>query len=175
MNKVLILAESGFSDIREIVRFPSYWPWLLLAAAFIIIAIAAYWWQSRETRRAVVAAPVEPPHHKAKRLLDELSRTGDQLEAEVFTVKVSSILRHYLEDALAVPAPEQTSEEFLQNLSDQSWITSELQSDLEEFMRISDLVKFARQSLDAQQRQRLLNSALQAVETTQPQPEPVSH
>jgi hypothetical protein len=175
MSNVLILAESGFSDIRGIISIPAYWPWLVLAAALILIAIAAYWWQSRNPVREVAAAPVEPPHLKAKRLLDQLSQSGDQLEAEVFTVKVSSILRHYLEEALAIPAPEQTSEEFLQNLSDQSWITADLQNDLEEFMIISDLVKFARQTLDATQRQRLLSSALQVVETTQPQPEPVSH
>lgn len=177
MKISLLLAQGGFSDIREIVSIPMLWPWLILITVLLFIAAGAlWWWNRRETAQEISVAPPEPPHIKAKRLLEKLRQSGDQMEAESFTVQVSSILRIYLEDALAVPAPEQTSEEFLQNLSDQPWITQELQADLEDFMQVSDLVKFARQSLDAHQRQRLLKSALQVVETTQPQsePEPVS-
>lgn len=169
LPNILFLAQAEFSDIREIVRFPSYWPWL--AAAVVACALAAFWvWRKRKPPPP--PQPVESPHAKALRLLHILKDQGDQLEAEKFTVEVSSILRLYLEEALALPAPEQTSEEFLQALRDQSWLTPELQRDLEDFMRLADLVKFARQSLDAGQRQRLLDSAVQVVETTRPQPKP---
>lgn len=175
--RLLILAQNDFSDIREIVRLPIIWPWLLAAA--ILLAGAAFlgWrrWRKAHTPTAPAEA-VEPPHLKALRLLQALRDEGDQLDAERFTVEVSSILRIYLEEEIALPAPEQTSEEFLQQLRGQSWLTAELQRDIEEFMRVSDLVKFARQSIDADQRRRLLDSAVQVVETTRPpsQPEPVA-
>lgn len=172
MIDVLFLAEAEFSDIREIVRFPSYWPWVL--AAFAVVALAAFllWRRSRGKGAERVSEPAEPPHDKALRLLTELRETQDALDAEAFTVEASRVLRRYLEEALNLPAPEQTSEEFLHELRNQTWLTSELQQDLESFMRLTDLVKFARQSLDADQRQRLLDSAVQLVETTRPQPEP---
>lgn len=172
LSSILLLAEAGFSDIREIVRFPSYWPWL--AGAGLLCAAAAWfgWRHLRRRQTGATPEPVEPPHAKARRLLQQLRQNGEQLEAEVFTIEVSAILRLYLEEALDLPAPEQTAEEFLQELSGQAWLTPELQQDLEEFMRLADLVKFARQSLDSGQRQRLLESAVQVVAATEPESEP---
>lgn len=169
-----LLAQGGLSDIREIVETPNYWPWILLAAALLLGAALVFWF--RRTRQAAeeIPAPAEAPDRKAVRLLGELRRKGDELEAEAFTVAVSSILRNYLEEALRLPAPEQTSEEFLQELRGQPWLTPELQQNLEDFMRLADLVKFARQALSGDQRIRLLDSAAQVVDATRPQPETVA-
>lgn len=167
---------SEFSDIREIVRFPSYWPWLVAATMLLAGAAFLAWRRRRKAKTATAPESLEPPNLKALRLLQALREKGDRLDSERFTVEASSILRVYLEEELGLPAPEQTSEEFLQELRCQNWLTPELQQDIEEFMRLSDLVKFARQSIDANQRQRLLDSALQVIETTRPpsQPEPVA-
>ncbi len=162
--------SDGFSDIREIVEYPNYAPWLI--AATVLLAAAggtALWRRCRRKREtALPAAPAEEPHQKARRLLEALRRDGHQLEAEPFTVEVSRILRVYLEEALRIPAQEQTSEEFLSGLRDQTWPSAELRAELEEFMRLADLVKFARQSLSSSQRAGLLDSALQVVERTEP-------
>jgi hypothetical protein len=174
VNTPVILAESDFYDIREIIHTVTYWPWALLLAAILSAAIAAYWWRKQHSKHTIAIAPGEMPHVKAKRLLDELGQIAEQMDAEPFTIKVSAILRYYLEEAFAIPAPEQTSEEFLQNLSTQSWITAALQNELEGFMQVADLVKFARQSLASHQRQRLLESAKQVVIATEPQPQPLS-
>ncbi len=174
LSNIPILAEAGFSDIRGIVSFRGYWPWLLAAGILLVLAAFIGWQRWRKRKTTALPEPVELPHVKARRLLQLLREKGAELEAEQFTVEVSSILRVYLEEALALPAPEQTSEEFLQDLRDQTWLTPELQNDLEEFMGLADLVKFARQSLSAGQRQRLLDSAVQLVDTTQPQPETIA-
>lgn len=166
----LFLAQGEFSDIREIVRFPTYWPWVAGAGILLVLLLFATWISRRRKVRTNRPEPIEPPEDKARRLLHALREEGAQLEAEEFTVRVSTILRVYLEEALSVPAPEQTSEEFLQELRGQSWLTPELQTDLKEFMHLADLVKFARQSLDEDQRRRLLDSAVQVVDRTQPKP-----
>lgn len=172
MIALLMLAQTEFSDIREIVRFPNYWQWLLGAGIILLLAafLVRHRWQKQKAD--TLPRPVEPPHAKALRQLQDLREQGEELEAEAFTVEVSRILRLYLEEALALPAPEQTSEEFLQQLRTQTWLTPELQKDLEDFMRLADLVKFARQSLDVGQRSRLLDSAIQVVESTRPSAEP---
>jgi hypothetical protein len=169
-----ILAETTLSDIREIAPQPNPWPWISLALLLLLTALFFFWKRRRAQRKEPMAAPAETPDAKALRLLDRLRQQDDQLDAEAFMVAVSSILRNYLEEALNLPAPEQTSEEFLQELRGQTWLTPELQQKLEDFMRLGDLVKFARQPLHADQRKRLLESASLVVEATRPQPKPVA-
>lgn len=169
-----LLAETGLSDIRDIVPSPNYWPWVVIAVVLVLAALFFLWRKRPQREAEQILEPVEAPDLKALRLLRQLQENADALEAEAFTVEVSSILRHYLEEALRLPAPEQTSEEFLQDLRGQSWLTPELQQNLEDFMHLADLVKFARQVLKHDQRIRLLGSARQVIDATRPQPEPVA-
>jgi hypothetical protein len=169
-----ILAEGGFSDIREIVHLPNYWPWIIAAVVLLLAAAVLLWRRRPRPEAEPVPEPGEAPDLKALRLLQQLQEKGDALEAEAFTVEVSSILRHYLEEALRLPAPGQTSEEFLQDLRRQSWLTPDLQQNLEDFMHRADLVKFARQNLGHDQRIRFLGSARHVVDATRPQLEPAA-
>lgn len=166
-------AQSELSDIREIVPQPNYWLWLGIAVVVLILAALFFVWKRRK-KATTPAAPVEAPDLKALRRLADLHARGDETDADAFTVEASSILRNYLEEALQLPAPEQTSEEFLQELRTQSWLTPALQQTFEDFMRLTDLVKFARQPLTSDQRSLLLESARQVIETTRPQPETAS-
>lgn len=175
-----VIANSAFADIRDIISIPN---WLLLlailAACIAGVFLAALWWRFRaqRLREESETESREPPHLAALRELRELRTSGASMEAERFTVKVSNVLRRYLEEALGLPALEQTSEEFLRDLGSQSWLTDELAGDLEIFMRSSDLVKFARQGLRDGQREQLVDSAVKVVQATGPasqpeQPEP---
>ncbi len=172
MHAQLFLLESGFSDIRDVVRFASPWPWII-AAALALAFILFYWaWKRYQIRQAAIrAAYREPPHQVAERELEALRKEGPSLESEVFSVRVSRVLRHYLEDALSLPAPERTTEEFLNELSDKDSFDDELKEQLSSFLQQSDLVKFARQDLNAEQRSGLLDSALRVIRATVSQKE----
>lgn len=172
-GSTLFWLENGFHDIRDVVRFASPWPWLIAAAVIVIIA-AVFWYLRRQAaleaaRRATYR---EPPHQTAQRELEKLRRTGADLTAETFTVRVSGVLRRYLEEALKLPAPERTTEEFLQELNARSDFDSDLQDELSDFLQQSDLVKFARQDLSSEQRDRLLSCAFKVIEATVPANEP---
>lgn len=176
MNFTLIatpmLAESGFSDIRDVVRFASPWPWVIAASAALAFILFYWVWKRYQARQAALrAAYREPPHQVAERELETLRKEGPTLEAEVFSVRVSRVLRRYLEDALSLPAPERTTEEFLNELSDQNSFDDALKNELSQFLQQNDLVKFARQDLNADQRATLLECAFNVIRATVSQTE----
>ncbi len=164
-----LLAQTELSDIREIVPQPPVWPWIAALVAILLLAAFLLWKKRRPT--PADSAPPESPHAKALRLLAELRARAETLDDESFTVALSSILRRYLEEALQLPAPEQTTDEFLQHLRSGSPLAPDLQPNLENFLRQTDLVKFARQPLTPDQRENLLETARQTIDATRPKPE----
>lgn len=163
----LTLAESGFADIRDVVRFASPWPWIIAAVSALALILFYTLWRRHQQRQAALrAAYREPPHQVAERELEALRKEGPNLAAEVFSVRVSGVLRRYLEDALNLPAPERTTEEFLNELSDKQRFDDEIKEQLTRFLQQSDLVKFARQDLNAEQRTELLDCAFRVIRTT---------
>lgn len=63
---------------------------------------------------------------------------------EPFYTRLSDVLRSYFELRYQVPAPEQTTAEFLETLRRSPWLQSEQQTVLRELLQQCDLVKFAR-------------------------------
>lgn len=169
--QLLILTQSEFADIREIVALPNYRFWIV-GALIVMLLIGVFCWKLfRKDLRVSVPEIGESASEKAYRLLGKLKEQQEDFDSETFAIEVSKILRLYLEEELQLPAMEQTTEEFLRDLPKADWLTSELRKNLEEFARVADLVKFARQSLRVDQREELLSSAFLVVETTQLQPE----
>src|SRR5690625_1885133 len=169
----LVLAQSDFADIREIVEPPGYGFWLFgVLIAFVWIGFFV-WRRFRSDRKTVLPEIPESASEKARRLLGSLEDGKKGLDSESFGVEESMILRSYLEEALELRALEQTAQEFLLALQEETWLTSELRKNLEEFVRVADLVKFARQTLRDDQREKLLASALEVVEATESQPEKI--
>lgn len=97
----------------------------------------------REKSRVVV-----PPHVIAYRELERLreERLVEKGQLEEFTVRLSAILRRYIEGRFGLRAPERTTEEFLQELAgfrQESVLTDGHRKALEGFLVHTDLVKFA--------------------------------
>ena len=118
------------------------WPWVLgacLAAAgaapFAYRAFAGW----RDRARVVSA------YQLARAALDEL-RAGPRPSPErvdAFYVKLSGVVRRYLEDRFTLRSPELTTERFLELASGSPDLSSSHKSLLRDFLRQSDLVKFA--------------------------------
>ena len=136
-------------EIEDIKGFaaasPALWPWLLLAAL-----AAAAWYARREwlKRRGLApAAPVEPPlalEFRTERELAALEASGlwERGEHSAFYLRLTEILRKYLEERWAVPATAMTSGEVARLMKARA--TLELAGSVREFLERSDLVKFAR-------------------------------
>ena len=76
-----------------------------------------------------------------------------------FGVGVSDVLRRFLEEALGLAAPRQTTEEFLASLSHSPRFVEKEQESLSEFLHRSDYLKYARGEATLDQRLALIDAA----------------
>ncbi len=156
-----------FADIEGLVPIGlPVWVWLALAAVLLgLVAVAVgLWLRRRRTPAPASAEPVRAPREVALERLAALRAREASMAAEPFTVEVSDIVRDYLEAALAIPAREQTSEEFLQALEARPDLPAALRAHMPPFLEQCDRVKFARQDLAGAQRGTLLQAAQAVVE-----------
>ncbi len=80
-------------------------------------------------------------------------------EDKKFAIAASDAVRRYLENAYKMPAPERTTEEFLQEAARHAWLQGELTVLLKRFLEFCDLAKFAGQQFGEEERGQLLASA----------------
>jgi hypothetical protein len=83
---------------------------------------------------------------------------------KAFAIKVSDAVRRYLEDAYHLPAPERTTEEFLQEAAGHEWLRGDLTVLLRRFLEFCDLAKFAGQQFGPAEREQLHAAASEFVE-----------
>jgi hypothetical protein len=153
LNVVSSLDDSSGSRIADIksphklpARVPE-WVWVVLGAsilAFLIGLITSKVWKNRET--ILPKAPTEPPHVKAFRALEELRGKGllEKDECNPFYTELSMILRAYLEGRFRLNAPDETTEEIVEEMSRSAELNGTQRNILQDFMRQADMVKFAK-------------------------------
>ena len=93
------------------------WLWAMLPV--VVVALVAGWWLSRRRRREkAVAAVVLTPEQLANMELDKLVASGlADRDIKQFYVELTSIVRRYIERTTGIRAPEETTEEFLREIS----------------------------------------------------------
>lgn len=93
------------------------------------------------------------PHEIALDELLQLAREDlpGKGEIKLFHQRISDILRRYIERRFDIHAPEQTTEEFLENLKKKGTLDKEFGRTLEEFLSHCDLVKFAEHRPDMEE------------------------
>lgn len=134
------------SDLKKILEILG----LIIAVALIAGLVTLYF--MKRPKASAAPAPALPPHVTARNALGALK--NEEWVPEPFFVKLSLILRTYLEGRFALNAPECTTEELSQKLP------HEHKKLLNNFFLQSDLVKFAR--ADAQQE--VMQTAFDTVE-----------
>ena len=105
----------------------------------------------RQSRQIVIGrkiTPVEPqltPRELASRELEKLWRDeATREDVKIFYVRLTAIVRKYIEGTTGVHAPEQTTEEFLREIGAGARFSPEERQRLKDFLESADLVKFAR-------------------------------
>ncbi len=129
-----------------------------LLAVATIVALLFRWWRRRFSPPVVVERPA---HEVALEALGKLRRArlledGRQPE---FYVRLSAIVREYVERRFHVRAPEMTTEEFLRAAKVSRELPVEYRSRLGGFLGEADLVKFARHVPSAGQGERAFEAA----------------
>lgn len=142
-------AAPELRDIEEPLEPPIPLEWKLGGLlALLLLAGAFVWWRwFRKPQAAGESAPPPiPPGQAALARLDALyaSQLLEAGDYRAFHFALSDILREYIERRFQLRAQEQTTDEFLAGLPDQRVFNAEQQLLLQEFLRRSDLVKFAK-------------------------------
>lgn len=136
-------ALQGFAPPVELPRKALWWPWIVFAMLLLIaMAMIVVW--SRRRRASVLREPELSPREVASL---ELRRIwDDQLhlrDIKLFYTELTGIVRRYIEGTAGVHAPEQTTEEFLREISGGQVFSADERQRLRDFLESSDLVKFA--------------------------------
>lgn len=136
--------------------------WLLLAIGALI------WW--RLSRRPKPLPPPVPPGQIALRDMEILSQSEAWAlpDVDACAVKLSFILRRYIEDRFDIQAPDQTTEEFLALAEARAPWSQTHQQGLQRFFTVTDQIKYAAARPGRDVLDDLLAAARDFVSRTQP-------
>jgi len=125
--------------------------WLAgILLSIIILAIAGFvYWRKTRAKKEDIIIQISPDEIAFKELdtllAEDLLSRG---KVKLFHLRISDILRRYIENRFGLKAPERTTEEFLTELTRDMQMQKALLGDhkslLGEFLNQFDLVKFAK-------------------------------
>ena len=152
-------------DIKDIKGPISFFEinWILVSILTVLIVFVLLFIWHRKKKPVPVKLPHETALEELEALKALLARTGDIKE---YYVGVSDCVRHYIEKAFALKAPEMTTEEFLNSLKDSRALSAEQKDLLKEFLRSCDLVKFAKYAPTSAETESVYLSAKKFIEET---------
>ncbi len=139
----------------------------VLAALALAAAVGVKWWMRR--REEMAREPPPPPAHETA--LEELRRIRELglLEAgriAEYTDLISDVLRRYLEARFDLPAPERTTEEFLDVIARAPVLDRARKRFLADYLARCDLVKFAAEDPGRRELEELYDTSVGFVEET---------
>ena len=152
------------------LRFPQYWLWWALT--FIVLAIGVLvFWGRRRMQVSFVLPPSQTPEEIAHAALAAL--LAEQLPAKglfkEFYLRLTGIVRQFIEGTTGLRAPEFTTEEFLRAMRTRDVFPAERAVRLQEFLEAADMVKYAGQQPSSDQIDLSITRAHEFVDLNRPQ------
>ncbi len=160
-------------DIEGPVAMPAepwpWWVWVLAGGTVVVIAAGVTVWIVLAKQRAGMVVRIFKSAHEVayvrlRALVAEDLVNAGQLKE--FYERLSSILRHYIEDRFDLKAPERTTEEFLVELKWTNTLAAPDKEVLEKFLTHCDLVKFAKHAPTTEQIQETFDLVKDFIERT---------
>jgi len=151
-------------DIRPPYHISPSWLWLTWAVGGVALVALGYglWrWRHR--------LPGFRPKLPFELALDELEAARKLMQPEharEFSIRVSEVVRHYIEVRFATRAAHRTTEEFLHDCLVESTALAEHRDLLGDFLHHCDLAKFARWVLSVPEMEAMLQSGSNFVRET---------
>jgi hypothetical protein len=134
-------APDEMEDIRPpIADSPSLMIVAILACLLILALIAYFVWPNAKPK--VVLPPL--PKEVARRRLEALKQRIGTETGYDFSIKISDVLRSFIEQHFGIKAVQQTTIEFLMEASKNSHFDLAQQECLRNFLLTCDSIKFAR-------------------------------
>jgi hypothetical protein len=122
--------------------------WVGAGVVAAVLAIVAGVLMVRRRKRRVEEAPRLSPEEIARQALQLLlsENLPGRGQIKEFYLRLSGIVRQYVEDTTGIRAPEQTTEEFLRDMRSRQAFPRERSDRLAEFLEAADLIKYAGQT-----------------------------
>ncbi len=161
-------------DIKGIIEVPltfwDYFPYILIALGLLVIGYLIYFFMKRKGKEQASPEPKIPPHIEALEALKQLDKEKLWQKGSVkeFHIRLTEIVRRYIERRFEIPALEMISNEIIQTLDNKFQLDTELTSKLRRSFEISDLVKFAKYIPISDENNFCFKTALEFVEATIP-------
>ena len=177
--KSLLPRDWEHQDIREVkplIPARSAWWWLLGGLAGIGGVVGVWLWRRQRTLAEAPSIPPTPPHESAFEALSKLRQEDlpSRNRYEEYYVRLSGIVRAYIEARFRLKAPEMTTEEFLQVTSNAQALSASHRRLLQEFLERCDLVKFARYEPSRHEADEAFEAALRFIQDTAPSTDPAT-
>lgn len=138
----------AIADIEDVVEMKAdyTWLWITLGVVCLLAAGIAVGMAVRPKKAVQIRRVYKPAHEIAFEVLRGIAgeKLVEQGRIKEFYEKLSGCLRQYIENRFQLRAPEQTTEEFLEQLKTSDALKLEHKQELQKFLEHCDLVKFAR-------------------------------
>ncbi len=130
----------------------SSWIWLWTALPAAIVAFLLVWFRRQKKANVIQLVSLTPSEIAHRALADLLAENlPAQGRFQDFYVRLTGIVRYYIEGTTGVRAPEQTTEEFLRAMHARDLFQAVQTVRLQDFLEAADMVKYAGQQPNSEQ------------------------
>ena len=149
VNSILESEAASLDDLRRLdgpLELPSnrtHLVWWLAAGVLLAAAAIVVVWLARRLHPTVEEKPLSPRELAYLELQELVDDNLGEKDIKRFYLHLTGIVRRYIERAMNIRAPEQTTEEFLQEINSGEVFPREEQNRLKSFLESADFVKFA--------------------------------
>ena len=104
------------------------------------------------------------PYQSAKLRFDIVAKNSDALDVKPYAEEVSQIVRDYIDKVYNIPAPERTTEEFLEIASQSEVFADKAKEELASILKLADMAKFAKHAFSKNERMQIFETSVKFVE-----------
>jgi hypothetical protein len=175
-----VKADSTIRDIKSVYKVPlgfrDILPYLLLMTGIGLIAWLLYlYYKNRNIIGKLISTrnSYDPPDVLALKELELLraEKPWAQKRVKYFYIRISEVLRVYIEQHFTIQALEQTTDEILESLKNTPCTTLEI-NQLASVLKLADLVKFAKVIPEQNESESQIDIAVNFVVETSKRTEP---
>jgi len=161
-------------DVKEQLNYPytvkEFVPWFGLLAIILLLGyLIVRFIRNRKQKRSLFGKPVvaDPPHIVALRSLEKIrsEKLWQNNQEKLYYTNITDTLRVYLEQRFDIQTMEKTSKEIVESLSKEKIEPKEYR-ELEELLKLSDLVKFAKYKANPEENENAIPTAVRFVNAT---------
>lgn len=161
--------------VREPYTFAEIFPWVLLGLVVIGGIVFLIWYIRRKKKNKPLFVrkpkPALPPDVEAIQNLEELrlAKVWQQGKVKEYYTQLTDIMRHYFERRYRFDAPEMTSDEILEQLTEER-VNDQALGKIKDVLQLADLVKFAKAQPTPLENDLSLSHCIDFVKETKPAP-----